>query len=203
MSVRVAMKKNGYNQQRGFTLIEVLLVVVIIGVITGIAIPSFLQVIRKDRIKMAADGISSFIQGASIEVKKTRRTHSILFVSDGATLHQSGDCSGAVVGSFTFDEKNAAVISNTGNPLGSNGIPAPMSGWGLYGGATVGSGWKVGGKNCATIPAIPAAFGNTLAPGGVLIRYLNDDDYGAWVFKTPNDNRLHTYVKEGDLWVLR
>lgn len=45
------------KKRRGFTLIEVLLVVAIIGIVTAIVLPSFVKSIRGNRLRMAARSV--------------------------------------------------------------------------------------------------------------------------------------------------
>lgn len=46
------------NQSRGFTLIELLVTMVIIGVLSGVALPSFLNQVRRARISEAESALS-------------------------------------------------------------------------------------------------------------------------------------------------
>ncbi|MBP5188977.1 MAG: prepilin-type N-terminal cleavage/methylation domain-containing protein [Fibrobacterales bacterium] len=186
----------------GFTLLEVMIVVTIMGIISGIAVPSFVETIRQSHMRAAVDGLSAFLQGTSIEVKKTRRHHSVLFTNSGATRYVSENCTGETNGSFSFDD-DVIVLRASGPALGNAGLPS----FAVYNGtsATVGAGWTVASKQCALFRADPGSFGNTVGPGGVFIRYRNDDDgdYGGWVLKPEGENRLKAYTKEHGIWVER
>jgi len=57
-------------QQRGFTLIEVVVVIAIIGIISAIAIPNYLGWIPKYRLKAAARDICSNMQKTKIRAVK-------------------------------------------------------------------------------------------------------------------------------------
>ena len=190
----------------GFTLIEVMLVVTIMGILSGIAVPSFVELVRQSHVRAAADGLAAFLQETSVEVKKSRRNTSVLFVPDGAIRYESADCSGTVTGRFRFDD-DVMSITPGGAALGSLGLDPLFlveNGGSLYGsGATVGAAWETANKQCALFPAGPGAFGNTLGSGGVYIRYRDDPEYGAWVLKNSRDNRVRAYTKEHGVWYLR
>ena len=58
------IKKYLNNNQEGFTLVELIVVVVIIGILSAIAIPSFQNASKKARQKGASAQISTYIKAA-------------------------------------------------------------------------------------------------------------------------------------------
>ena len=58
------IKKYLYRNQEGFTLIELIVVVVIIGILSSIAVPSFQDATKKARQRGVAAQISTYIKGA-------------------------------------------------------------------------------------------------------------------------------------------
>lgn len=58
-----AFSRHGRPSQRGFTLVEVLVAVVIVGVLASIALPSFLGSIRKSRRAEAFTALAKVQQG--------------------------------------------------------------------------------------------------------------------------------------------
>ena len=54
----------------GFTLIEALIVIVISAIVLGLAVPSFQEVLERNRIKQAAESIKSDLQFARTEAIK-------------------------------------------------------------------------------------------------------------------------------------
>jgi len=69
MRKMILMKKNS-----GFTLLELMIVIAIIGITSAIAVPNFISWLPKNRMKSAARDIYSTIQSARIRaVKEGRR----------------------------------------------------------------------------------------------------------------------------------
>jgi prepilin-type N-terminal cleavage/methylation domain-containing protein len=55
------------NKNHGFTLLETMIVIAIIGILTGIAIPAFVKWLPNNRLKSAAQDIYSAMQLAKME----------------------------------------------------------------------------------------------------------------------------------------
>lgn len=53
--------------QRGFTLIELMMAIVVLGILTGVGLPSFLQMLRSAQIRNGAETLVSGIQRARAE----------------------------------------------------------------------------------------------------------------------------------------
>ncbi|HEY9646660.1 MAG TPA: GspH/FimT family pseudopilin [Chroococcidiopsis sp.] len=67
------------RSQAGFTLIEVLVVVVMIGILFGIAAPSWIAFMNSRRVNNASDQISQAIRKAQAEAIRTRRSYGVRF----------------------------------------------------------------------------------------------------------------------------
>jgi type IV pilus assembly protein PilE len=56
------MKKNGTGRQRGFTVMELLIVLTILGILMGIAVPSYTEHVRKGKRAQAHARLSQLAQ---------------------------------------------------------------------------------------------------------------------------------------------
>ncbi|MEM6400968.1 MAG: type II secretion system protein [Cyanobacteria bacterium P01_D01_bin.116] len=62
---------------RGFTLLEVLVTIVIVGILSAIAAPSWLGFVARQRLNKANDSVLAAVQDAQRQAKKTKRNYSV------------------------------------------------------------------------------------------------------------------------------
>jgi prepilin-type N-terminal cleavage/methylation domain-containing protein len=76
-----AAKKRLYiaNNASGFTLIEVLVVVILIGILSAIAAPGWSAFIQRQRLSKVNDAVLSALQQAQTESKRTKQSYSVSF----------------------------------------------------------------------------------------------------------------------------
>lgn len=113
--------------QRGVTLVEVMIVVVIIGVLAALAVPSYRDMIERNRLKQAAESLKSDMQFARTEAIKrstdlrltlTGTTSWCYGIDDGNTAcacGTAGDCAiktvnGADFQGITLNAANSATF---------------------------------------------------------------------------------------------
>lgn len=68
---------NFNNSTRGFTLLEVLVTIVIVGILSAIAAPSWLGFVARQRLNKANDSVLAAVQDAQRQAKKTKRNYSV------------------------------------------------------------------------------------------------------------------------------
>ncbi len=87
--------------QRGFTLIELMIVVVVVGILAAIAVPSYTEYITRGRIPDATSNLA------------TKRVKMEQFFQDNRTYVGAPDCVADIVTSSYFDFSCSVQTANT------------------------------------------------------------------------------------------
>lgn len=67
------------KQEAGFTLLELLVAVLIIGILSAIAAPGWLGFVNRQRVNKANDTVVAALQEAQRQAKRTKRNYSVSF----------------------------------------------------------------------------------------------------------------------------
>lgn len=77
--VRSRYASRDTQKNTGFTLLELLVIVVIIGVLSAIIGPSWIGFVQRQRVNKANDTIVAALQEAQSQAKRTKRNYSVSF----------------------------------------------------------------------------------------------------------------------------
>ncbi len=121
------------RQQAGFTMVELLITIVIIGVLAGIAIPTFSVWLPNYRLKSATMDIYSNFQQAKMMAIRTNRLHGVEFVP-AQELYRIVDCGADNSCASTGDNTTVKTVRfndydpNGGVRFGNGNATASISG---------------------------------------------------------------------------
>lgn len=75
--LKVVEKRSHY--QAGFTLIELIFVIIIVGILSAIAVPSWLSFVSQRRVNVVNDAVLGALQEAQREAKRRKLSYSVSF----------------------------------------------------------------------------------------------------------------------------
>jgi type IV fimbrial biogenesis protein FimT len=105
-----------HNKQSGFTLIEMMIVIAILGIFAGIAIPNYLSYMPKHRLNGAARQVMGDLMAARMKAVSQNTTVTVAYVSDSkykiSTEEKTINYSDVTISSFTdisFSSRGTAI----------------------------------------------------------------------------------------------
>lgn len=122
-------------KQKGFTLVEVITVVAIIGILSAIAVPNFLSWLPNMRLKAAARDLYSNMQKIRMVAIKTNQSQAIVFdtannkyiicSSPGVDGKWSELADNSIVQSYDFTQSKSGIGYGSGSIVGNNSVNVP------------------------------------------------------------------------------
>lgn len=166
------------RRQAGFTMVELMIVIVIIAILSAIAVPSIINWLPNYRLKSAARDLFSNMQKARMQAVKENGDIIMMFDT------------GINSGFYYFDTDNNNVYT-----AGENRIDFSAYGSGVdYGNGNAALNWD--GNNCTQAGSITFNSRGTSSTGTVYIQNQNNDICYAITGRSSGSIKLRKYNGE-------
>jgi type IV fimbrial biogenesis protein FimT len=110
----------GRRPMRGFTLVELMVTVIVLGILTTLAVPSFTDVLNASRLSGQTNELVSALHVARSEA--VRRNSSVVFCRTGPTLAACTAGDGSWAGWLVFEDANGDSVFDAGEEVIQRGV---------------------------------------------------------------------------------
>ncbi len=194
------MKVNGIRQ-RGFSMVEVLIVLTVVLILAGVAIPNIATAIANVRLRGAASDLSGLMQNARLTAVKNNATYTVLFNPTSTLLGAYVDLNNN--GSFDAGEpmiQFGGSVAQVAAPNGSGNSPSALDG------GSGPLGWTATSGNLSFNPrGLPCDVTQTPCGTNVgYVFYLNDNrpSGGGWAaVSVTSAGRIKMWTWSGSTWI--
>ena len=172
--------------KKGFTLVEVLAVVAIIGILSAAGYANLRQAIANSRVKDAAFNIAAFAETAATKAKQISDTVCVKACNNQLVAYKSS----CALASSSCEVSDPTILDRLEMPTGVRIVTSSAN-------ALEGSNWN-SGDGAEFVPR----FGLSAAPqkGYFLVRYLESDLYGSAVKVEHRNSFVSKISYDGTTW---
>ena len=195
------------KSNRGFSLVELITVVVIIIVVAALALPILLNTVANIRLRAAAGELSGLMQEARILAAKKNTVYDIKFITVAGvqTAYVDTNLNGAYDAGEPITEFNGAVTPASGPPSGSAGEPAAYV---LSGDSSTGTPFDNRNTLAFSPRGLPCNYDTSTTPGtcatpaaSYFVVYLKGSTASAWAgVVVTKAGRTKVVVWNGTQW---
>ena len=107
---------NARDNSQGFTLLETMMTIIVIGILSAIAAPSFLGMLNRNRVNSALNDIQGALQQAQREAMRKSISCKVNLDSNTVTSDSSNSSNCLVTGNRTLPDGVVMVTNISGTP---------------------------------------------------------------------------------------